>query len=319
MNRQRCSPSGPPSLESPILTIIVPLYNEGKYVRELLNSIRRQSLSLLRVAVVDNASSDNTWSEVVSAIKGDIRFEAIRRPKNIGAVANVALALRGCDTPYVSIIGGHDLLHPEWARSLVSTLNSERECVLAYPSTLWIDDFGCPIKRTSGGNFVRKEASGYDRHAACVSQKWAECTAVNGIFRTSVFDTFWFPKCKGPDHILLARASYLGKILHVNQALYFRREFQRVSNYNSRIRGDAIAIPTTHTTGTLAAHFVDICIIASRPKDALANLPNLVVSLKRGYGLRNCLKASIYFLTAVPWVFWFSAAAFFSLLRRRGS
>lgn len=50
--------------QSPKLSIIIPIYNMGKYLRECLNSVINQSLKELEIICVDDGSTDNT-SEIL--------------------------------------------------------------------------------------------------------------------------------------------------------------------------------------------------------------------------------------------------------------
>ena len=46
--------------EKPLISVIVPVYNVEKYIRECLDSIVNQTYKNLQIILVDDGSSDNS-------------------------------------------------------------------------------------------------------------------------------------------------------------------------------------------------------------------------------------------------------------------
>jgi hypothetical protein len=72
---------------SPALSVLIPNYNYGRYIRETIDSVLVQPMKNLEVVVADNASTDNSV-EVVRAVKDD-RVRLTINPVNVGFAANL--------------------------------------------------------------------------------------------------------------------------------------------------------------------------------------------------------------------------------------
>lgn len=70
--------------ETPIFSIIIPIYNAEKYLRECLDSIAKQSLKNLEVICVDDCSLDNSSLIVQEYSNHDPRFKLISHDANTG-------------------------------------------------------------------------------------------------------------------------------------------------------------------------------------------------------------------------------------------
>lgn len=79
--------------KTPIISVIIPMYNAEKFISETINSVLKQTLVDIEIILVDNCSIDNTKEIVESFIKLDCRVRLIEleynsggpaRPRNIG-------------------------------------------------------------------------------------------------------------------------------------------------------------------------------------------------------------------------------------------
>ena len=48
----------------PLVSVLVTVYNQGKYVRETLESVLGQTFQDWEMIVTDDQSSDNSWAEI---------------------------------------------------------------------------------------------------------------------------------------------------------------------------------------------------------------------------------------------------------------
>jgi hypothetical protein len=198
------------------------------------------------------------------------------------------------------------VLHPEWAKTLVEILEKDKSVQLAYSNVAWIDETGEIYKQTNGGDFMRSESSSLDRITACLDHRWGECTAVNGIFRCPVFRGFWYPKCSSPDHIILARASYLGKIDRSNRLLYFRRETRKATDYYERIKPKGVWGPSKDVSATISAHIIDYIVLRGLKPSTPHEVKRLLPHILAGYSLtRHKCSTWMYFRISL-WLVYFA-------------
>jgi glycosyltransferase involved in cell wall biosynthesis len=111
------------SMPTPKVSIVVPSYNHGRFLRQRMDSILRQTCQDFEVFVLDDASTDNT-REVLAEYANRPRVELILHRKNSGSVfrqwnAGVALA-RG---EYVWIAESDDYAEERFLEELTAVLD----------------------------------------------------------------------------------------------------------------------------------------------------------------------------------------------------
>ena len=97
---------------SPLVTVIIPSFNHGRYIRKAISSVIEQTYSNWELIVVDDGSTDDT-PEVLSEFDQDPRIHIICNSANRGqsAVVNQALAL--AKGYFVSFLPSDDWILPE--------------------------------------------------------------------------------------------------------------------------------------------------------------------------------------------------------------
>jgi glycosyltransferase involved in cell wall biosynthesis len=70
------------------IRIIVPLYNSGKYVTNLISSITSQNYSYFKCYIFDDMSTDNSVNIIKNNIKDDDRFEIITNKEKFYSCGN---------------------------------------------------------------------------------------------------------------------------------------------------------------------------------------------------------------------------------------
>ncbi|MDI6743493.1 MAG: glycosyltransferase [Smithella sp.] len=71
----------------PLVTIMIPTYNQAAYLEDALRSALGQDYANLEIIIADDCSSDNT-SEIVHKFTGDEKIRYFRNEKNLGKTAN---------------------------------------------------------------------------------------------------------------------------------------------------------------------------------------------------------------------------------------
>ena len=65
-------------MEHPAVSVIIPVWNSGKYFRECLDSVLSQSLRNIEVLIVDDASTDGSGAVAEEYASRDARITVIR-------------------------------------------------------------------------------------------------------------------------------------------------------------------------------------------------------------------------------------------------
>lgn len=71
----------------PLVTIMIPTYNQKEYISEAVQSALNQDYKNLEIIVADDCSDDNTEA-VVKKFDNDPRLRYVRNPLNLGRVGN---------------------------------------------------------------------------------------------------------------------------------------------------------------------------------------------------------------------------------------
>jgi hypothetical protein len=111
---------------SPMLSVVVPLYNKRRTVLRTLDSVLAQTYRRLDVVVVDDGSTDG-GAELVQAHCSDRRVR-VHRQANAGPAAARNRGLALSQGAYVAFLDADDTWRPEFAQTVVDTFAAHPEC-----------------------------------------------------------------------------------------------------------------------------------------------------------------------------------------------
>ncbi|EIM76768.1 glycosyltransferase [Nitritalea halalkaliphila LW7] len=114
----------------PMLTVIVPAYNEGAQVFGTLESIFASDYphSRLDVVAVDDGSVDDTLQWIRQAAKKYPQLSVLAQPKNKGKRAALYRAIRQAKGSIIVTIDSDSLVRPDTLRNLVAPLVLDPNC-----------------------------------------------------------------------------------------------------------------------------------------------------------------------------------------------
>lgn len=154
------------SSHPPLVTIVIPTYNQADFLREALQSVVNQDLADWQAVVVNNHSSDHTKDVVAEIADSRIRIIDFNNEGVIAASRN--LALLQAVSPFVAFLDSDDWWHPTKLSRCVAALQTGSDIVCH--SEEWrsatssrVVHYG-PARRTSyqelllGGNCVSTSA-----------------------------------------------------------------------------------------------------------------------------------------------------------------
>ena len=98
----------------PLISVVIPLYNEGSHVRELLSDLKRaleQAGSHFEVVLVDDGSSDDMWGKIKDEARMYPDLRAIRLSRNFGKELALCAGLERARGSAVIVMDG-DGQHP---------------------------------------------------------------------------------------------------------------------------------------------------------------------------------------------------------------
>lgn len=86
----------------PCLSVVMPVFNEGSTVKEMIGNVLAQRL-VQQLVIVDDCSTDNTWETLQAAARTDARISLQRHEVNQGKGAALRTGFAGVTAPYVIV------------------------------------------------------------------------------------------------------------------------------------------------------------------------------------------------------------------------
>ena len=135
--------SYPNSVQQPLISIIMPAYNAGRFIKEAIHSVLAQTYSQWELLIVDDASADNT-SDIVNTISDTrIRYQRMARIGSPAGVRNVGL--RMAKGEFIAFLDADDLYFPDTLEKFLKRLQNNPHACAAYGFATNMDEAGAPL------------------------------------------------------------------------------------------------------------------------------------------------------------------------------
>lgn len=133
-------------MSAPRVSVVLPVHDGGRFLREALESVLAQTLSDLELLVVDDGSIDET-----AAILAEIRDERLRvlRQDHAGLVAALEHGIAEARSPYLARMDADDVSLPPRFERQVAYLDERPGVALVAPGVETIDEAGRPRGRVT--------------------------------------------------------------------------------------------------------------------------------------------------------------------------
>jgi glycosyltransferase involved in cell wall biosynthesis len=124
----------------PLVTIIVPSYNHGRYLRERVSSIFGQTYGNFELIIIDDCSQDES-NEVICELQAEYDFTYIRNSDNSGtpfsAWERICSLARG---EYIWVCESDDVAESNFLEVAIQRLQRNPRAVLFYSNSLVINE-----------------------------------------------------------------------------------------------------------------------------------------------------------------------------------
>lgn len=104
---------------TPLVSVVVPVYNAGSYLEDCVASLRAQTLQEMEFIFVDDCSTDDSLSVLQKAAKEDGRIRVIAQPVNRGVSAARNAGIDAAQGSYIGFTDADDTVEPEMFRELL--------------------------------------------------------------------------------------------------------------------------------------------------------------------------------------------------------
>jgi glycosyltransferase involved in cell wall biosynthesis len=107
-------------MDDPVVTVIMPNYNGGRFIESAIGSVLAQTLANLELIVSDDASEDDSVERALKIASRDGRVRVLRSGANTGAAEARNRALAVARGRWLAVVDSDDLVHPQRLERLVA-------------------------------------------------------------------------------------------------------------------------------------------------------------------------------------------------------
>jgi glycosyltransferase involved in cell wall biosynthesis len=221
------------NVEYPLVSIGMPIYNEAKFIETSIKSILSQDYPNLEIIISDNASTDGTLAICQRLVgkQGNVCIHGF--PTNRGAAENFRYVLNAANGKYFMWASGHDLWESNLVSENVALLETVPTAVVAFGSSVWIDENGQQLQKFFGYT----DSRGMNSIARFFTVFWGNMHPILGIIRKSALDKARpLVSTVGADLILLSQLVLQGDFVHARYVQWQRREFRHESSHAEKLK-----------------------------------------------------------------------------------
>ena len=204
------------------VSIIVPVYNVQKYLKECLKSLTNQSYNNLEIILVDDGSTDNSGKISDEYAKKDSRIIIIHQ-KNFGAANAKNKGLDICSGELVTFMDSDDIVELNWIEIMVNTLHKYKaDMVECSMDKLYIDKY-----EIVENQYKNNQSFTSEEYLSQYFSVWTNSLFYLKLFKHSLTNQIRFRterRCIDDEFYTYKVISKAKKIVHINNVLYHYRQ-----------------------------------------------------------------------------------------------
>jgi len=128
--------------ESLLISIVMPVYNSGKTIKNAILSIQNQRYQCWELLIIDDGSNDNLIESISTIIQQDERIKLLSIQENKGVSFARNIGLHYAKGDYVTFHDADDISHPERLEYQLSSLLKKPKSSVVIFQTLRVDSDG---------------------------------------------------------------------------------------------------------------------------------------------------------------------------------
>ncbi|WP_367597875.1 glycosyltransferase [Pseudomonas fulva] len=176
----------------PLLSVIVPTYNYGRYLAQCIQSVLEQCIDAIEILVLDNASTDET-PQVMAAFSDHPNVRYIRNRYNYGPGYNWRNGLRIAQGRYFTFLSADDYFNPGHLSRLLDALETHPQSAVGYTGIRWVDEDGQALNQPRHPGYRHGDYVGERNEVADLLIHDSYMTPSAVIFRREAFLQTWNP------------------------------------------------------------------------------------------------------------------------------
>ncbi|MCU0754836.1 MAG: glycosyltransferase [Xanthomonadales bacterium] len=247
-------------MSAPRVTVYVCSRNYGRYLQACLESLFRQSFRDWELILIDDASTDATWSEAQRLTAGQAgRVCLLQNPSPQGLRRNANRAVELARGEYVMRLDADDWLDESALLVLVAYLDQHPNAAAVFPNWFWVDERGRLLGVEQRRLIGEQDFLELPFHGACTLVRRRALVAVGG----------YDPQHESLDgHELWLKLQSRYRIGQVSTPLFFYRQhadsLSRNPERQIRSRRDIKRVVLERQPGALACRVAAVLLAKNR-------------------------------------------------------
>lgn len=152
----------------PLVSILIPVYNREHLVVESIESAINQTYANIEIVIVDNCSTDNTWSILQNYQAKDNRIKIFQNVVNVGPVLNWKRCIDEAKGEYGKILFSDDLISENFIEETMNDFDKNTSLVISsikiFDKETITDCFPITNKKTFSSNEFVKDLIIYNKN-----------------------------------------------------------------------------------------------------------------------------------------------------------
>jgi teichuronic acid biosynthesis glycosyltransferase TuaG len=137
-------------MKSPLVSIIIPVYNTSQFILETLESVKKQTYTNWEIILVNDCSTDNTLEIVTNFSNGITNsINCVSNSKNSGASYSRNYGVAHASGDWLALLDGDDVWLPNHLETLIDIVSKDSKIRIAYS--------GCFVFKNHIGNIIFKQ------------------------------------------------------------------------------------------------------------------------------------------------------------------
>lgn len=212
----------------PMISVIIAIYNPGKYLNGCLDSIINQTYKNLEIILVDDGSTDNSLEVCKEYAEKDSRV-IVHHKENSGVSATRNAGIRLAHGDYFSFIDSDDILEPDAYEYMIDLVKKNNVDAVNY------EHFITYPNREVAHTLPDNNYGLFDKNQAIEQLVYNVLFAWNKLFSKKIIENVWFDEtiARGEDSLFSIFAfDKADKVWFEKRPLY-----HYIQSNNSAVRG----------------------------------------------------------------------------------
>ncbi len=212
---------------NPLISVIIPLYNNGNYIIDCLKSVSGQSYNNLEIIVINDGSTDNSGIQVEEYAEKEKRLRIFHQ-ENKGVSAARNKGIKNAKGSYISFIDSDDTINLHGYFDFVKIIEkTDADIILS--DIIYCYDDGSKYQIGNRGNLFENKRimSGVNCFSRMMQNECYIPMVCNNIYKTEFLlkNNLFFPPFLHEDEFFTPKAFfYAEKVSELNLDFYYYRQ-----------------------------------------------------------------------------------------------